>query len=387
MKKLIIFLSIFFFISLVFADVVSINSGGSENIIINPNAEIEGFFFSFNEGPLMSDPILTSLNGRNESDKNLNCSFLVVDPDDSELNASVKWIKDDTPQFTINYSGIPNNTNYEAFLDSSNLTLGNIWNCSIQIRDNYNSTEWANSNSLEIIDITNPNITIISPNASVNYTTVDVDFNISISENENISTCLYSLDYEPNVTMNRFNDSYFFYKPTLTSGNHLVEFYCNDTSSNWGYNETNFTILDEAAISVLLSDNLTESVKWNVEYLPIDDLDAIGNNLNESTFYYINVSTINTAVDLYVKADGNLFTEYSDELGLGNETYAVSLTDPTVTGEPKTQMTTNYVLIADAIEGDAVVYLKFYLDAPSSQPAGTYTNALSFKAVRDGQAP
>jgi len=299
----------------------------------------------------------------------------------------VKWIKDSVLQFTLNYSEISNGTDYGSILDSSNLTLGDVWQCSVQLNDNYNSTEWANSNTLEIIDISSPNITIVSPNSSVNYTTLNIDFNISVYENENVSTCLYSLDYDPNVTMSRFNDSYFFGEPSFGSGNHFIEFYCNDTSSNWGYNSTNFTVLDEAAISVSLSDNLITGVEWNVEYLPIDDLDATGNNLEYATSYYINISAINTNVDLYVKADGDLFTAYSDQLRLGNETYAVSLVDANVTGIAKTQMTTNYVLIADAISGDSVIYMKFYLDAPSNQPAGTYTNALSFKAVRDGQAP
>ena len=44
MKKLFVFLLLCIFIPLVQADLISINSGGSENIIVNPGANIDGFF-------------------------------------------------------------------------------------------------------------------------------------------------------------------------------------------------------------------------------------------------------------------------------------------------------------------------------------------------------
>jgi len=270
---------------------------------------------------------------------------------------------------------------------NGNLTLGDVWKCSVSVSDPYNSTQFINSNDLTIIDITNPNVTIISPNSSINYPTLDVDFNVSVSENENISACLYSLDFDSNVTMNRLNDSYFWDSPNLGPGPHDLTYYCNDTSNNWGTNSTNFSIANSAAISILLSDNLTSEIRWNVLYLPVNDLDAVGNNLNSSTWYMINISATNTLVDLYVKADGDLYTESLDVLGLGNETYTFNSTDPTVSGSNKTTMTINYSLIGDALGDNSVIYMKFYLDAPSTQSAGIYSNALQFRAVRNGETP
>ncbi len=374
------------FSTIISADVISINSGGGKGIIISPGANLEGFFFKFNVGPSTPSPLLSSLNGRNESDTNLNCSFIVEDPDSPTLNASVKWYKDSISQFVVGHDYLPNGTIVNSILESGNLTLGDIWKCSVQISDLYNSTQWTDSNNLQVIDITPPNVSIISPN-STNYTTLAIDFNVSISENENVSSCLYSLDSNSNVTMNRFNDSYFWYEPSLGPGPHELTYYCNDTSNNWGTNSTNFTILNSAAISILLSDNLTGGVKWNVVSLPINDLDAEGNNLNSSTYYMVNVSATNTLVDLYLKADGDLHNEALDVLGLGNETYSTSLNDSTVMNSSKVVMTTNYTLIGSAMGDNSVVYLKFYLDAPSNQPAGTYNNSLSFKAVRNGQTP
>jgi len=229
------------FSTIISADVISINSGGGKGIIISPGANLEGFFFKFNVGPSTPSPLLSSLNGRNESDTNLNCSFIVEDPDSPTLNASVKWYKDSISQFVVGHDYLPNGTIVNSILESGNLTLGDIWKCSVQISDLYNSTQWTDSNNLQVIDITPPNVSIISPN-STNYTTLAIDFNVSISENENVSSCLYSLDSNSNVTMNRFNDSYFWYEPSLGPGPHELTYYCNDTSNNWGTNSTNFTI-------------------------------------------------------------------------------------------------------------------------------------------------
>ena len=375
------------FAGLVSADVLSINSGGSTGIVINPSQELEGFFFRFNVGPFNPSPVLTSVNGRNESNSNLNCSFSVTDPDSATLNASVRWVKNLTNQFTINYSSLSNGSVVNAPLLSGNLTLGDVWKCSVSVSDLYNSTVFVDSNNLTIIDITPPNVSIISPISTINYTTLNVAFNVSVAENENVSICEYSLDSAANVTMNRLNDSYFWYYPSLGPGPHDVVYYCNDTSNNWGTNSTTFNIDNSAAISILLSDNLTQSVRWNVVSLPVHYLDAEGNNLNASTLYYVNISATNTLVDLYVKADGDLKDASLDTLGLGNETYAVNTTDSTVPTPNRTMMTTNYTIIGNGMGDNSVVYMKFYIDAPSTQPAGTYTNNLQFTAVRHGQSP
>ena len=49
-------------------------------------------------------------------------------------------------------------------------------------------------------------------------------------------------------------------------------------------------------------------------------------------------------------------------------------------------MTTNYTLIASDLGDNSTVFLKFYLDAPGSQPAGVYENGLFFKAVKAGES-
>ena len=331
---------------------------------------------------------LLSLNARNESDTDLNCSAFVSDIDNSDLTVYVNWLKDDISQYNYSFASQTNGTTFSTTLDNNNLTLTDVWKCSVLSSDGNSNSSWIDSNELTIIDITSPNITIISPNSSMNYTTLEINFNISIQENENISQCFYSLNDTANVTMTELNNSYFWYAPdNLIPGTHNVTFYCNDTSNNWGINQTNFTILDEAAISISLSPSLAWNVNWTLAYLPTDDLDATGNNEDGATEYYINVSTENVGVDLYVKADDNLTTAGLDVLVLGNETYVVNKTNNTVPDLNRLTMTTSYYLISGSLTNASVVYMKFYLDAPASQPAGTYLNNLDFKAVREGAYP
>jgi hypothetical protein len=332
---------------------------------------------------------LVSVDASNESDADLNCSAFISDVDNLFLDVEAKWIKNDADQFTLDYSSQINGTTFSSILDSGNLTLGEVWKCSVRTYDGSSYSSWVNSSSLTIIDITNPIVFIDSPlsNEVYNYTILAVDFNISIVENENISMCFYSLEGAANVTMTEVNDSYFWYEPTLGPGPQTVEFYCNDTSGNWGYNVTDFEILNEAAIAIDLSNTLENYVKWNVIFMPADNLDAEGNNGTGLTEYWVNVSATNTLVDLYVRADGDLFNDALDVLDLGNETFTFTKNEATVNNVTNTTMSTSYILIGDALDNFDSIYLKFFLDVPAIQPAGTYLNNLEFKAVREGQSP
>ena len=73
--------------------------------------------------------------------------------------------------------------------------------------------------------------------------------------------------------------------------------------------------------------------------------------------------------------------------GIGNQTYSNSTTDSTVPSDSKYSMTTDYVKIADGVEDDSKVYLKFFLDAPSAQEPGTYSNNVSVKVIVHGESP
>jgi hypothetical protein len=338
--------------------------------------------------PLDPDPELVSIDLSNESDADLNCSSVVQDVDNSLLDITVNWLKENVSQMNLSYFSQANGSLFSSILDEGNLTLGDIWKCQMRVNDGNSNSDWIESNELVIIDTTSPEIYIVSPE-DINYTTIFVNMNISIVENENISWCGYSVDFDPNVTMNRLNDSYFWDIPTtLGPGGHEVVFTCNDTSGNYNTNSTDFYIDNEAAIAILLSENLSNGVLWELTTIPVTDEDAVGNNESGVTTYFVNISVTNTLADLYVRADGDLLTQALDEIGLGNETFMVNVTeDPTVSvGDLKT-MNTTYVLVADQLGDGDIVYLKFFLDAQAGQAAGAYLNALDFKAVKQGQSP
>lgn len=335
--------------------------------------------------PETPEPVLVSVDFTNESDSDLECFALIEDIDSDFLNISVEWVKNGAVELSEDYNNsYSNGSSFSATLDSSYLTLGDVWMCSVRLTDGESFSGWGDSNELEIIDITPPNVTIISPEP-INYTDLNVSFNISVYDNENVSMCFYDLDGLGNESMIEINDSYFWYlDENLGPGYHDLWYYCNDTSGNWGSNYTNFTIEDEAAIAILLSEDLLWGIRWDVNNLPIDDFDAIGNNFEGPTDYYLNISATNTLVDLYVRADGDLFNLGGDSIGLGNETFTVSTTDRNVTIGSLYNMSTSYVLIGQDLPSTEV-YMKFYLDAPASQAAGNYINNLDFRAVRSGR--
>jgi len=123
------------------------------------------------------------------------------------------------------------------------------------------------------------------------------------------------------------------------------------------------------------------------------DLSAIGNNDDTTsvTDYFIDVITIATDADVYVRADGPLtHTNNIDTISLANEKYVFSDTDNTVFHIPadRDSLTTTYVQI-DTVLTDAMetIYLKFFLDIPTGQRAGDYDNIVEFSFPLGGNPP
>lgn len=165
----------------------------------------------------------------------------------------------------------------------------------------------------------------------------------------------------------------------------------NDTAGNtnetMGENDECFGVKQSCAIAIDLSPTLS-SIDWSVTTLPANDLDAEGNGVTVETEYWVNVSATGCTADLYIKANGSLVSG-SDSIGLANETYCYNTTYSSVPGTACTSLDTTYSgnQIGSALAGNTAVYLKFYLDVPSQQPAGTYSNTISIKAVQNGNSP
>ena len=82
---------IIFLVGIVSADVVSINSGGGDEIVINPDTYIEGFFSNSNLYPLMSNVILNSTYGTNHTYENLSVYYTSSDQNGDPITNISDW--------------------------------------------------------------------------------------------------------------------------------------------------------------------------------------------------------------------------------------------------------------------------------------------------------
>jgi len=127
-----------------------------------------------------------------------------------------------------------------------------------------------NSNSTETrtltIDTTLPEITIISP-SNTTYAKA-TDFNVSL--NEDGDWCGFELDDRSNVTMTKYNATYFNYtNSSMEVGSHYVKFWCNDTAGQMAMSSTVYFTISGVEISVHEADNTTDK-SWEISNLPLN---------------------------------------------------------------------------------------------------------------------
>jgi hypothetical protein len=176
----------------------------------------------------------------------------------------------------------------------------------------------------------------------------------------------------------------------LENGIYTWHVECKDVLGTIGISEYwNLNVNVVTGVSISMSPGLANGVSWTITSLPVSDQGADGNNGDGYTSYDVSISVSGgNGVDLYIKASGDL-TSDGDTIALENEKYSFSLTDPTVSGQPKLPLTTNYAdnLIASGLGDGSVVYFKFYLSAPGGQAPGVYSNNVFVSAVPSGSPP
>jgi hypothetical protein len=190
-----------------------------------------------------------------------------------------------------------------------------------------------------------------------------------------------------------YNASGYIYENNFTNlsdGNYTIKSYSVDEAGNLNSTEERTIFVNTGnAIAIDFSDNLSSQIEWNLQTLPVSNLSALGNNNEGNTSFWINISNIGGGVDVYLKANFDLMSIGEDILELGNETYSYSSENASVPSTEKFSITTNYAdnKIGSNLGDESVIYLKFFLSAPASQPAGVYNNTILVKAVPYGQAP
>jgi len=212
-----------------FCDVQYNLTGDGKNIDYLPLSDE----YSGNAAPDDPSPDLVSVDGTNMSSSNLNCSATITDTNSDSMNVTVRWYNDNNLELTKHYNNsYPDGTSFYAILESGNLSENDIWKCGMRLYDSSLYSNWGNSNELTILDMTIPQITIISP-TNTTYTTMSVDFNISA--NENLSYCKFTLDNWANnytMTINASSTGANYTNSSIADGSYTAEFWCNDTSNN-----------------------------------------------------------------------------------------------------------------------------------------------------------
>jgi hypothetical protein len=105
-----------------------------------------------NTPPNTPSPALTSANGMNTSDQDLNCSAWLYDIDSDTINVTINWTKNGVPSLVQQYGSYLNGTQFNATLGSGNLSNGDSWSCVMRLTDGGNYSAWANSNNVTILN-------------------------------------------------------------------------------------------------------------------------------------------------------------------------------------------------------------------------------------------
>ena len=142
------------------------------------------------------------------------------------------------------------------------------------------------------------------------------------------------------------------------------------------------------------SNNITSGIIFEtITALPITDDNATGNYIDpatdNSTDYWANVSLDgNVAVDFCIYADAGMDNGGTGVIGLANETYATNVTSSNFTlpsAGVQIPFTTTSTEAASQVYPGNYSYWRFWLDVQVGQEVGDYSNAVSFKAISEGE--
>jgi hypothetical protein len=103
-----------------------------------------------NSPPDVTLPVLKSTYGTNTTSEDLNCSSLITDPDGDMMNVTTNWYKNDEITVTIMYKDMANGT-LTSVLKSSNLSVGDWWQCNMVVEDGKSTSNSGFSNKIKIL--------------------------------------------------------------------------------------------------------------------------------------------------------------------------------------------------------------------------------------------
>jgi hypothetical protein len=218
-----------------------------------------------------------------------------------------------------------NNGNYTNFTNCNitiyNLT-GNLTDANLTIKmtsnsfNSYSPVLNGNISLNDYGDITPPNITILSPLPQT-YTTNLIDINIS--GDEELSSCVYSLDGASNISLDATGINYIFNKLQVNfpDGTHNLRISCNDTSGNWGSASTNFSV---HIVNISLGTNISVFQFKPISYTqkdlsPTNQTNSMGiinfTNLMDNNISSVEIRVNQTQLGWSIKCSNNFSGTYN----------------------------------------------------------------------------
>jgi|GEM_PF-2581213 len=194
-------------------------------------------------------PSLASVDGKNLSSADINCSATVLDLDGDVMNVTVSWYNDDILNHTIGYNdSYANGTVFSALLGHGNLSVFDVWKCSMRLYDGLGYSGWGNSTDLTIIDTLPPtwaNNKTSPASGSMYSQTAAYRFNVSWIDETQVDSVWIEHDFTGTLTnysvSGNSNDVYYYDYPGLGAGSYTWRMHGNDTSDNlnhtpiWAY--------------------------------------------------------------------------------------------------------------------------------------------------------
>ncbi|MGV8151665.1 MAG: hypothetical protein ACP5OG_01160 [Candidatus Nanoarchaeia archaeon] len=316
---LLILISLFIGLSFVFADHVVTNTEGGTNFTIS-----QGVAAIFNVSVNNTDTTDTG----NISQVNItfyqyfNFTGLNGSTADSEFsNTSISLSWRNTTLYLIN----GNQTKQFSFGLSSNY-IG-VYN--ITVTSTNETGSYSTNISVIINDIINPQVTIVSPVSSANYSSNIIEFNITATDNNFLSSCWYSLNNGvTNNTMHNASASLFnATNISIPDGTYTAIFYCNDSYNNINDSESVTFTKDTQGPSVVFISPLNASIYREVvdiNYSASDATTSLGNCWYGNTTTNSTPGSCNnfTSLSIIAAEGSNTWTIYAND-SLGNLNYSV----------------------------------------------------------------
>ena len=341
------------------------------------------------------NPQLNSTTGINTTAEDLFVIFKATDTENTTLKYNITWFTNNRTNFTTTLYNYPIDTLNVTLLDKNNLTAGQTWRAMVNLWDGEFITR-ANTTELLILSgNTNPYFQInpiINSTNGLNQT--DTNLNIFFTSRDNETT---NLNYSIMVFRNNITNFSLYNIPT--TNNTFTNFVINNnnltTNTTWKaqvwtfdgtanstlVNTTELLILDTpCSLDMVLSSNLSDSVYWDVQNIPITNLNATANNGSGATPYFVSITATGCNANIQIKANTDL-TSGGFTLPLVNEKWAYNRTENTVFNHTKTSFTTSFVTIDSGIS-IANINFKFYLNVSANQQAGRYNNTLTFNILQ-----